>query len=101
MLSSLLLLTSCDDDDEDCFTTETVDAMLVWSGDYALDGCGYLLQVGENTYKPSNEMDISDHYKASSPAPVEAKIINYHKTVKACMTGTEFNSIEVVTLRPK
>jgi hypothetical protein len=96
-----MLLTSCDDDEEDSFTTETVDATLVWSGDYALYGCGYLLQVGESDYKPINEMEIPDSYKYSSPAPVEAKIINFHKTINACMAGTEFNSIKVVTLPTK
>lgn len=101
MLSSLLLLTSCDEDEEDSLNTETVDAILVWSGDYAVDGCGYLLQTDKITYKPTNEEAIPDSYKASSPTPVEARIIDYHKNVRACMAGTAFNSIKVVSLRPK
>lgn len=82
MLSSLLLLTSCDEDDEDCFTTETVDATMQWTGDYAVDGCGYILYVCEAQFKPTNEQDISDSYKTASPAAVEVKFINYDKKVR-------------------
>ena len=101
MLSSLLLLTSCDEDDEDCFTTETVDATLLWTGDYAVDGCGYILYVGETEFKPINEQDISDSYKNPSTTAVEVKFINYDKKVRTCMAGVEMNSIKVVSLRIK
>ena len=96
-LTSLLLLVSCEEEEIESITVETIDATLAWSGDYALDGCGYILQVGEAEYKPSNEKDISSSYKTSPPTRVEAKIIN-NKTVKACSTGEEMNNVEVVSL---
>lgn len=101
LLSSLLLLTSCDEDEEDSWQTQTVDATLVWSGDYAVDGCGYILYVGETAHKPTNEQDVPDSYKTASPAAVEAKIINYDKNIRTCMAGTAMRSIKVVSLRPR
>ena len=101
ILSSLLLLTSCEEEIVECLIVETVDATLIWSGDYALDGCGFILQIGENEYKPSNEQDISASYKTSSPTRVEAKIINNNRTVNTCMTGAEMNSIKIVSLLKK
>ena len=101
ILLSLLLLTSCEGDEEDCFTTETTDATLVWTGDYALDGCGYILVVGEAEHKPENEKSIPDSYKTPSPTAVEAKFINYGRQVTTCMTGVEMNSIKVLSLRTR
>lgn len=99
ILLSLLLLTSCGEGEEDCFTTETIDATLVWTGDYALDGCGYILVVGEAEHKPENEQNIPYSYKTTSPTAVEAKIINYGRQVTTCMTGVEMTSIKVLSLR--
>ncbi|MDX5419324.1 MAG: hypothetical protein LPK09_08900 [Hymenobacteraceae bacterium] len=59
-----LLLSGCQD--EVCKDLEIVEATanLVWSGDYALDGCGYSVQIGEQRYKPDNEEDIDESFKA-------------------------------------
>ena len=98
---TFLLLTSCKKDEEDCFTTATVDATLVWTGDYAVDGCGYILYIGETQHKPANEQRIPDSYKTASPTEVEVRIINYGQKVNACMSGVSMNSIKVVSLRAR
>ena len=102
-MSSLLLFTSCEKEEMEveCLTVETVDATLLWSGDYALDGCGFILQVGEAAYKPTNEKEIPASYKTTSSTRVEAKIINNNITVKTCRPATEMNSIEIVSLVKK
>jgi hypothetical protein len=41
-------------------------ATLTWNGDYALDGCGYSIQIGENHYKPENESDIDESFKTEA-----------------------------------
>ncbi|WP_242919649.1 hypothetical protein [Pontibacter liquoris] len=82
LLSALLLLSSCNDDEDDLSTIERVDAQLVWS-DPAVDGCGFLLHVGQQEYKPVNESAIDDSYKDQPLTAVEATFINYHKPVKA------------------
>ena len=99
MLLSLLLLASCGKDEEETFPTEIVEATLVWTGDYAVDGCGYILYIGGVQHKPTNEQHIPDSYKSASSTEVEARILNYGKKVKACMSGVSMNSIKVVSLR--
>lgn len=102
LLASILLLSSCCKDDEDTFTTaETVDATLVWTGDYAVDGCGFMLQIGDIYHKPTNENDISSSYKENSPTEVEATIINYHKLKRYCQADVEINTIKIVELRKR
>lgn len=98
---ALLLLTSCKKDAAENYeNTETVDATLIWS-DPAVDGCGFALFIGHEEYKPVNENDIPESYKAQLSTAVEATIINYHKQVNSpCGFNTRFtNSIKILSLR--
>lgn len=100
---ALLLLTSCKKDAAENYeNTETVDATLIWS-DPAVDGCGFVLLIGHEEYKPVNENDIPESYKAQFSTAVEATIINYHKQVNSpCGFITRFtNSIKILSLRKK
>ncbi|SFU48601.1 hypothetical protein [Pontibacter akesuensis] len=101
LLSALLMITSCDEDEEDSHTTYTSDAMLTWSGDYAVDGCGFILTIGDEQYKPTNEQDISSYYKTDTPTPVEALIIDYRKKgqIGCGLSVTKMNLVKVVSLR--
>lgn len=101
LLSALLTMTSCDKDEEDSHTTYTSDALLTWSGDYALDGCGFILTIGEEQYKPSNEQDISAQFKTATPTPVEALVIDYRKkgNVACGFSNSHMNLVKVVSLR--
>lgn len=102
LLASMVILGSCCNPDEDTNTSvETVDATLVWTGSYAVDGCGFMLQIGDTYHKPTNENDISSSYKENSPTEVEAKIINYHKTQRYCQADVEINTIKIVELRKR
>ncbi|WP_439882203.1 hypothetical protein ACSX1A_03370 [Pontibacter sp. MBLB2868] len=93
---------SCSKDTEtDGATLETVEATLFWSGDYAVDGCGFTLTVDGAYQKPVNEADIANSYKTNTPTQVEVKLINYHKNVKACQTGLDMNSIKILDIRRK
>lgn len=60
-LALMLTAFSCDKD-EDLDVVETT-ATLLWTGDVAVDGCGYSVQIGEKSYKPENEGDIDDSFK--------------------------------------
>ncbi|MDX5421362.1 MAG: hypothetical protein LPK14_03850 [Hymenobacteraceae bacterium] len=102
LLPALLLLTSCEKEDEnDGSTFERVEGTLSWSGDYAVDGCGFQLQVGEQSYKPINEEDIADSYKSASPTPVEVKMINFNRKEKVpCgLQNAEKNIIKILDIR--
>ena len=101
LVAAQYVVTSCcKDEEQDGSTMEKTDATLIWTGDYALDGCGFMLQIGEVRHKPVNEADISSAYKTSSPTAVEATIINYNKKTRICMAGTEINSIKILDLQP-
>ena len=34
------------------------DAVLTWTGDYAVDGCGFFITINNHEYKPENESVI-------------------------------------------
>lgn len=101
LASIIFLCAGCKKDEDTTTSVETVDATLVWTGDYALDGCGFMLQIGEAMHKPLNEEDISSSFRENSPTEVEAMIINYHKTQKLCMAQMETNTIKIVEIRKR
>lgn len=67
LISSAVLafafITSCKKGDGLTFKQE---AELVWTGDYAVDGCGFFLRMGETEYKPENESFIDGKYKVDT-----------------------------------
>ncbi|MEJ8800695.1 hypothetical protein [Pontibacter sp. H249] len=103
LLISLFVFSSCEKEDES-YTTETVDAVLKWSGNYAVDGCGFFLVVGEQQYKFVNETTIPETYKESGwdGTAVEVKMINYNKKIMAgCQVPVEVNSAKILEIRKK
>ena len=97
----LLALSACDK--EETVPTETLEGTLRWTGNSAIDGCGYILTVDENSrhYKPANEAAIPSSYQTGDPISVVVKAINYNETIRACMTGSEFNKIQVLSIQRK
>lgn len=69
----VLMLTafSCDKD-EDLEVMEST-ATLVWSGDYAVDGCGFSVYLNDRQYKPDNEQEIDNKFKAQESHTVHIK----------------------------
>lgn len=102
LFTGVMLFTSCSKDDElDGGTLERADATLTWSGDYAVDGCGFTLQIGEEYHKPVNESDIAASYKENFTTEVEVKFINYNRSVKTCQTNVNRNKIKILDIREK
>ncbi|WP_276497049.1 hypothetical protein [Pontibacter litorisediminis] len=99
LLASILLLSSCCKDNDSFTKAETVDATLVWTGDYAVDGCGFMLQIGDTYHKPTNEGDISISFKEHSPTEVEATLLDYRKLGRYCQAGVEINTVKIIELR--
>ncbi|WP_242928428.1 hypothetical protein [Pontibacter vulgaris] len=77
---ALLLTVSCKEDDD--LQIITAEATLYWSGNYAVDGCGYKLQVNEKKYKPENEDDIPDKFQQNTPMQVKVKFAELSKPVE-------------------
>ena len=97
-------LSSCETKEEGCYTTETVDGIIKWSGDYAVDGCGYFLMVGEKEFKPTNETAIPDTYKAGGweGTQVEVRILNYQKQISAgCQLPYQTNAAKILEIRKR
>jgi len=76
---SLIFITcmvlSCDKDNSDILKDNGV---LSWTGDYAVDGCGFFITIDNNKYKPENESIIDDSYKTVDDINVlvEYEILN-------------------------
>ena len=97
---TLILLNSCKKEDSQG-TTETTCAMLEWSGDYAVDGCGYRLFVNMDEYKITNEDIIPDKYKKtnSNKSSIQVKILNYHRReIKPCQLPIELNAVKILKI---
>ena len=53
------------------------EAILIWTGDYAVDGCGFFLQINNHKYKPENESIIDNSFKTGSTLVIaEYQILN-------------------------
>ncbi|MEQ9440658.1 MAG: hypothetical protein RIG62_16525 [Cyclobacteriaceae bacterium] len=52
----------------------TSEALLSWEGEYEVDGCGFFITIGDQTYKPKNEDFIGDSFKVSSTTGTEVSV---------------------------
>ena len=57
-------------------TVITSEAVLTWTGEYEVDGCGFLITIDSTTYKPHNEAIIDNSFKQSASSGVDV-IIEY------------------------
>lgn len=69
----LLLLTSFSCDKDDDLEIMEATATLVWSGDYAVDGCGFIIYLNDQNYKPENEQEIDNKFKNQDSQTVRIK----------------------------
>lgn len=54
-------------------------AILTWTGEYEVDGCGFFVDIDSVRYKPQNEDFIDDSFKRSaSPNGIEV-VVKYKK----------------------
>lgn len=91
---------SCDKD-EDLEVLEEV-AAITWSGDYAVDGCRFHVQIGEKRFKPANEVDIDDSFKSYDPIPVEVKFVQLGQRDFQCgmlPTATKKEFIRILSIK--
>ncbi|NDK56657.1 hypothetical protein [Pontibacter fetidus] len=97
----LITFSACDKEDD--VPTEILEGMLVWTGDYRADGCGFILTTENEIYKPINESAVDDIYKANSQTEVKVKVkvINYNKSVQPCRSAEPYNEIKILEIQPK
>ncbi len=68
VLLLFILIVGCNEKEENNILESN--AVLRWTGSYAVDGCGYFIDIGEKEYKPENETDIPEHFNTSENANV-------------------------------
>lgn len=78
ILSLTFLMSSCQEDSVEPATENTksenkriekASALLIWSGSYASDGCGFTLEIDGKTYFPENETEINDTFNHKPATP--------------------------------
>jgi len=84
---------SCNDDEQ----IQTKEAKLEWQGEYAVDGCGFFVEIDGKKYKPENENIIGNELKTSDQLLVLIKFeylnreIEYH-------CGLQLHKIEAIKI---
>lgn len=54
-------------------------ALLTWTGEYFIDGCGFFVTIGGQKYRPENEDFINDSFKdVELPFQTEVIIESYY-----------------------
>lgn len=105
--ASLLLLSAwpgCESDETDTASTEmkSTHATLHWKGELAADGCGFFVDFGGKSYKPTNEEVIPDSYKQTQETAVKISYLEHQPIPYACgLQAQEFNAVKLLQLSLK
>ena len=99
MFQSLIFFQGCKDEDSGSVVTE--EALLIWGGDYAADGCGYTLEMNDKIYKPENEDFISDEYKIHPPTSVVRAFEYLNRDIEyfCGMRPTKNEGIKIISIK--
>ena len=98
----MLVLGACQEDNAEI--QSKTEALLVWTGEPAADGCGYFIEMNDREYKPENETIIPEIFKNESSTVV---IITYsrlnERTKYNCGMATDLlvNGIRLSSIRKK
>jgi len=68
-----IFLQACEENNEVIYET---DAMLIWTGSYDVDGCGFFVEIDSVEYKPENEGIIPPEYKTVQPLNITVQYID-------------------------
>lgn len=79
--------------------SEMSEGLLVWSGEYMVDGCGFHVVIDDRQYKPEDEDAIDDAFKTEEPLPV---LISYELTGEVidrrCGLSTESREMDGIRI---
>jgi hypothetical protein len=83
-------------------TTDTLTsiALIHYDGDYAVDGCGYSVQIDDVFYKPINEDVLAKWFEThdNKRVKVEYRTLNEKVSFFCGMMPTELKGIEIISL---
>lgn len=102
LICTIGFVLSCkNDDDSDILKSE---AVLTWTGDYAVDGCGFFVMINDHNYKPENESIIDSNFESgSNNVIIEYQLLN-RKIETACgdlPAPTLTDGIKIISIRKK
>lgn len=83
--------------------TITRDAILHWTGDVAVDGCGFIIEIAGTEFKPYDESVIDESFKLQDQTDVEVEYRNNneHKTFACGFQQQTFGVIHVVSIEER
>jgi hypothetical protein len=77
--------------------THFEDGLIIWTGDVAVDGCGWLIQSGDYTFHPKN---LSVEFQQDSlNVSIDLKYIN--ETFTCGLLPSVYNSVEIRNIRKR
>lgn len=82
LLFTAILSISCKSTVEPENEIVTKEAIVIWEGDYAVDGCGFSFEIDSEKYKPKNEDFISDEFKKEPQTQVKIQFIYLNKQIE-------------------
>ena len=80
-------------------------AILKWTGEYSVDGCGFFIEFNGEIYKPNNEDNIGEIFKEESSSIVIVDYKLQNKDIE-CNCGDlpetqKEKSIEIISIKMK
>jgi hypothetical protein len=99
LFASIGLFSSCDETIS-CPGMEehNNDAVLRWTGDYAIDGCGFIIEMDQVEYKAENENIINESFKVDSDVNISLTYETLHDE-KNIICGETKNPVYRETIR--
>ncbi len=92
-----VLLFSCQDQPNNNLKAK---AILLWTADYAVDGCGFFIIIGDKKMKIENESIVPDSYKLHDSTWVNIEYESFQKTMAFNCGDLPYSvSYEVITLK--
>ncbi|QCR21786.1 hypothetical protein [Pontibacter sp. SGAir0037] len=85
--------------------TDKAEAIIYWSGEYMVDGCGFEVEMNGKKYKPENEDAIPEVFKKQEQSKVELTYALLDETIdRRCGLATvsrEMPAIRIVYVEAK
>ena len=101
ILSVACLFTSCSKKNMNSENNPlTTNAELEWSGEYMVDGCGFMLKINGKDYKPEDEEAIDASFKIEGePIPVKVTYTETGEMIdRRCGLSTQDRSMPGVRI---
>ncbi len=82
-------------------TSKTQEGQLEWTGEYMVDGCGFVLKIDGQDYKPEDENAIGEEFKIEGePIPVRVTYTLTGETIdRRCGLATQSRAMPGIRIQ--